>query len=169
MPARPEQVFSQQNLGLRINSSFSKITPDSDRSCRRKQRQGDKFNMAFQEKMECFRLHQNESDIAKQNVGLAGHSASPHSTALVLNVSPSTVWSHTNVDLKAKLRVSCSEQEFFLGLAKNTPMAQTWKTKVDILTHTSRTWAQIAGSSLFLLCRQIQFHNVTTCHMTVKL
>ena len=30
-------------------------------------------------------------------------------------------------------------------------MAQTWKTKVDILTHISRTWAQIAGSSLSAL------------------
>ena len=35
---------------------------------------------------------QNVSDVAKQIVGLAGHSASPHSTALVLNVSPSTAW-----------------------------------------------------------------------------
>ena len=34
---------------------------------------------------------QDASDIAKQIVRLAGHSASPHSTALVLNVSPSTV------------------------------------------------------------------------------
>ena len=32
------------------------------------------------------------SDIAKQIVGLTGLSASPHSTALVLNVSPSTAW-----------------------------------------------------------------------------
>ena len=35
---------------------------------------------------------QNASDIAKQIVGLTGHTASPHSTALVLNVSPSTAW-----------------------------------------------------------------------------
>ena len=47
-------------------------------------------------KMERQMLHQvghppqNASDIAKHIVGLAGHSASPHSTALVLNVSPST-------------------------------------------------------------------------------
>ena len=33
---------------------------------------------------------QNASDIAKQIVGLPGHSVSPHWTALVLNVSPST-------------------------------------------------------------------------------
>ena len=38
------------------------------------------------------RPFQNASDVAKQIVGLAGHSAPPHSTALVLNVSPSTAW-----------------------------------------------------------------------------
>ena len=54
---------------------------------------------------------QNASNIAKQIVGLAGHSASPHSTALVLNVSPSTAGFQTYVDLKALLRASCSEQE----------------------------------------------------------
>ena len=35
---------------------------------------------------------ENVSVFAKQIVGLAGHSALPHSTALVLNVSPSTAW-----------------------------------------------------------------------------
>ena len=54
---------------------------------------------------------QNASDIAEQIVRLAGHSASPHSTALVLNVSPSTAWFKTCVALKAIRRASCSEQE----------------------------------------------------------
>ena len=53
---------------------------------------------------------QNASDIAKQIVGLAGHSASPHSTALVLNVWPSTAWLLTFVNLKAIFRASCSEK-----------------------------------------------------------
>ena len=90
---------------------------------------------------------QNASDIATQIVGLAGHSASPHSTALVSNVSPSTAWFWTYVDLKAILLASCSERENqFFQLAQNTPMAQTWKTQVDILTHILRTRAQIAGA-----------------------
>ena len=105
-------------------------------------------------KMERRMLHkvghpQNASDIAKQSVGLAGHSASPHSTALVLNVSPSTAWFWTYVDLKEILRASRSGQENqFFELAQNTPMAQTSKTKVDIFTHIPWTWAQIAGSGL---------------------
>ena len=38
------------------------------------------------------RPFENVSDVAKQIVDLAGHSASPHSTALVLDVSLSTAW-----------------------------------------------------------------------------
>ena len=97
---------------------------------------------------------QNASDIAKHIVGLAGHSASPHSKALALNVSPSTAWYLHHVNLKAiLLRALCSEPEnqCFFELAQNTPMAQTWKTQVDILTHIPRTWPQVAEASLSAL------------------
>ena len=67
---------------------------------------------------------QNASDNVKQIVGLAGHSASPRWTALVLNVSLSTTRLQTYVGLKAILRASCSEQEnqFFL----NSPKIRRW-------------------------------------------
>ena len=92
-------------------------------------------------KMERQLLHQvghppqNASDIAKQIVGLAGHSASPHPTALVLNVSLSTAWFQTYVDLNATLRASCSEQENQCFELAHFTMAQTCKTQVDITTH----------------------------------
>ena len=83
---------------------------------------------------------QNASDIAKQIVGLAGHSASPHSTALVLNVSPSTARFWTNVDLKATLRARFSEQgnQLFLNSPRYTSLgANCWSQSfciVDKLT-----------------------------------
>ena len=58
-------------------------------------------------------LSASECERHKQIVRLAGHSASPHSTALVLNVSLSTAWFWTYVDLKAILRASCFEQETY--------------------------------------------------------
>ena len=44
-----------------------------------------------------------------------------------------------------------TQKQFFLNSPQKTPMAQTWKTKVDILTHVPRTWAQIDGASLSAL------------------
>ena len=118
----------------------------------------DRVNVAYRVKMERKIVHQvcylfeDASDIAKQIVGLAGHSASPQWTALMSNVSLSTARFWTNVGLKAILRASCCEQgKSFFELAQNTPMAQTWKTKADILTQITRTGAQIAGSSLSAL------------------
>ena len=71
---------------------------------------------------------ENVSDVAKQIVGLAGHNVSPHSAALVFNVSPSAAWFQTCADLKAILRASSPEQENrFFELAQNTRMSQTWK------------------------------------------
>ena len=136
-----------------LGPQFSKKSQSSER--------GGELNSIWptKSKMERKMLHQvghppqDASDIAKQIVRLAGHSASPHSTALVLNVSPPTAWFLPYVDLIAILLASCSEQEnqFFFELAQNTPMAQTWRTQVDILTHISQTWAQVAGASLSAL------------------
>ena len=94
---------------------------------------------------------QNASDVAKQSVGLAGHSASTHSTALVLTVSLSTAWFQTYADLKTILRASCSEQEFFLNSPKIQRCPRHGKPQVDILTHNPRTWARIAGANLSAL------------------
>ena len=114
---------------------------------------------------------QKGTEIAEQIVGLAGHRASPHWTALVFNVSPSTARLYTHVGLKAILRASCSEQEktIVFELAQNTPMAQTWKTKVDILTHTSPEPRRKLLAPVFLHCRQTQINDVTASHFRVRL
>ena len=87
-----------------LGPSFSKKQQSSERSCNKVVvvvvGGGGGVNSIWptKSKMERKMLHQvgrplqNVSDVAKQIVGLAGHSASPHSTALVLNVSPSTAW-----------------------------------------------------------------------------
>ena len=91
------------------------------------------------------------SDVVEQNFGLAGHSASPHGTALVLNVSLSTARFWIYVGFEAIFRASWfGTRKTFFELAQNTPMAQTC-TKVDIFVRYPRTPAKIAGASLSAL------------------